>query len=159
MKFPRLIAVAVATLVFTSGFGISQERDLAQYKKLPAIQLDEPSLTDTIRQKRAAELREFVADCWTRKVKGYVSARAVSKEGDVTTTHYYIEPDATGAWTITGVIERQPTTQVAAGAAPPANDVKTEKFTAYMVEKVSNREKKLLELTLMGKYANLLGKL
>jgi hypothetical protein len=89
-----------------------------------------------------AEMRDFLWQHWHKRQLGYLSATFYSKEGDATTSSYFVEPDKFGNWHIEVVIES--TRLVRSGIrGNQSSKNKTRKtcYAAFSIERVEVRDK------------------
>lgn len=92
---------------FTEGNSLMQEktRDLSSYEKAGPYVI--PLMVDgAARGKLEAKVRQFVWEHWQGRRRGYLSITKYSKEGEPSTSHFFIEPENDGAWRVAVLINR-----------------------------------------------------
>lgn len=105
------LALAVILLVPSTGrmlvYGPQKavKRDLSLYDKAGPLTLDN-TMPNEMRKKTEAQVREFLWDHWQRRRLGYLVLTAYSKEGEPSTSTYFIEPDERNVWHTNVTIER-----------------------------------------------------
>ena len=80
-------------------------RDLSRYDRGGPYAL-ELGLDAQTRANREAEVREFLWNHWHQRGLGYVTVTQYSKEGEPSTSSYFVEPDEKGVWQIAIKIDR-----------------------------------------------------
>lgn len=101
----KVLSVLASCLILQSvlamqGKSCGQEtrRDLTTYDKAGPYTIDyEPPFRG---DKYLGEIRSFLWEHWKEKRRGLVTATFYTIEGDPTTSCYFVEPDAKGAWHI-----------------------------------------------------------
>lgn len=105
-------------------------RNLDHYETLPPVEL--PLTLDwNTRRTMEGKIRQFLWDHWHLHRLGHANVVAFSKEGDVSRTSYFIEPDTSGIWRVVVNIERDL-------VARPGSKSKrvTTNFDAYSLERI-----------------------
>jgi hypothetical protein len=133
-----LIAAAMSTMILNcnattqSGFVQQTEmRDLSGYDRAGPYTI-ELRLETQARNRLEAEIREFLWSHWHQRRLGHVTVTQYSKEGERSTSSYFIEPDEKGAWHIAVKIDR---TLVERGGSKSQRSESLE-YKAYVVERV-----------------------
>ena len=101
----KLLSVLAFCLVLQSvltmqdkSCGQGTRRDLSAYDKAGPYTIDyEPPFKA---DKYLGEIRSFLWEHWKEQRRGLVTATFYTLEGDPTTSRYFVEPDAKGAWHI-----------------------------------------------------------
>ena len=106
-------------------------RDLSRYDKAGPYVVDLKVGADA-RSKIEAQVREFLWDHWRRRRLGHLASKGYSKEGEPSTSSYFIEPDQAGIWHISVTIER---TRFARGGAKGEWQERHE-YCAYSLERI-----------------------
>jgi hypothetical protein len=80
-------------------------RDLSSYDKAGPYVVRQ-NVSDPARSKLEAAVRQFVWEHWQKRRTGYVSITKYSKEGEPSTTHFFIEPENERVWRVAVSINR-----------------------------------------------------
>lgn len=97
-------AVCCTSLNKANSLRQTEIKDLRAYEKSSytiAINADPAA-----RRKLEAKVREFVWEHWHNRRLGFLSVRRYSKEGEPSTSHFFIESKDGGAWQVRVVIKR-----------------------------------------------------
>lgn len=112
MFVKRLGAVAISVLIMScnpmmKGSSLQQAkmRDLSFYDKAGPYTIG-LKLDAQARAKIEAEIREFLWNHWHYRQLGHLVATQYSKEGEPSTSFYFVEPDEKGVWRIAVKIDR-----------------------------------------------------
>ena len=106
-------------------------RDLSRYEKAGPYTI-ELKLDAQARAKLEADIREFLWNHWQQRRLGHVMVTQYSKEGEPSTSSYFVEPDEKGIWHITVKIDR---TLVDRGGSKSQHQESVE-YEAYLVERI-----------------------
>jgi len=110
---------------------LQQPRDLSLYDKagpyVISLNLDAQS-----RDKMESDAREFLWSHWHQRRLGHVMVTQYSKEGEPSTSSYFVEPDQKGIWHIAVKIER---TLVEREGSKSQHQESVE-YKAYLVERI-----------------------
>jgi hypothetical protein len=130
---------SVATLILilscnpttqSSSLQQAKMRDLSRYNQAGPYSIELKLDTQT-RNKIEAEIREFLWNHWRQHVLGYIVATWHSKEGEPSTSSYFIEPSEKGTWRIVIQINRM---LIGGGSKSQYHD--SVEYEAYSVERV-----------------------
>lgn len=97
----QILAILLLLLLVFSGqssFGQNRrKRDLTKYDNGGAFDL-RLSITSDARTQMTSTVRDFVWEHWINNRLGHIARTVYSKEGEPTTYHLFIEPDARQTW-------------------------------------------------------------
>jgi hypothetical protein len=109
----------------------AMRRDVKRYDQAGPYVLDLKVGADA-RSKIEAQVREFLWGHWRRRRLGHLVFTAYSKEGEPSTSSYFVEPDQEGIWRIAVTIERR---SVARGGMKGEWQKRYE-YCAYSLERI-----------------------
>jgi len=105
----RILVVAVTIILLAAQNQLAQSEqlvplpDLTDYENLGFFGSYQSTLTSV-----APELREALWGRWKNQHRAYVICRFLSREGQRSTTYYYVKPDEDGRWGILRQMVRSP---------------------------------------------------
>src|SRR2546426_888613 len=112
MNVRWLCAIASSILLLSCSSAMQSEslqqkkmRDLSLYEKIGPYTL-ELTIDAQARASKEAEIREFLWNHWQRRRLGQVAVTRYSREGEPSTSAYFVEPDEKGIWHIAVKIDR-----------------------------------------------------
>lgn len=106
-------------------------RDLSLYEKVGPYNL-ELTIDAQARASKEAEIREFLWNHWQQRRLGQATVTRYSREGEPSTSSYFVEPDENGIWYIAVKIDR---TLVDRGGSKGQHQESVE-YDAYFVERI-----------------------
>lgn len=106
-------------------------RDLSLYEKVGPYNL-ELTIDAQARASKEAEIREFLWNHWQQRRLGQATVTRYSREGEPSTSSYFVEPDEHGIWHIAVKIDR---TLVDRGGSKGQHQ-ESVKYDAYFVERI-----------------------
>jgi hypothetical protein len=106
-------------------------RDLSRYEKAGPYTM-ELKLDAKARAKLESDIREFLWNHWQQRRPGQVTITRYSREGEPSTSSYFVEPDEKGVWHIAVKIDR---TLVDRGGSTGQHQESVE-YDAYSVERI-----------------------
>lgn len=109
----------------------SRIRDLNFYDKAGPYDLNFLPTKDAALR---AEIRDFLWKHWVDQKLGYLVATFYNREGEPSTSSFYVEPDGTGVWHILVDVKRISYDRVRPRENPPRADALD--YTVYTVERV-----------------------
>jgi hypothetical protein len=133
-----LSAVAISILILSCSLSMQgsslqrvKMRDLSRYDEAGSytIELD---LDAKARANIEAEVREFLWNHWHKRRLGHATITHYSKEGEPSTSSYFVEPDARGIWHIAVKIDRT----LVDRRGSKSQYYETVEYDAYFVERI-----------------------
>lgn len=137
--FLRWLTVAASSIMILSCNPTTQSssllqgnmRDLSRYDRAGPYAI-ELKLDAQARAKLEADIRGFLWNHWRQRRLGHVMVTQYSKEGEPSTSSYFVEPDEKGGWHIAVKVDR---TVVDRGSSKSQRHESVE-YQAYSVERV-----------------------
>ena len=121
---------------------LASQQDLRAYGRLAVDYSKTPYILDSERQ-----VQNFVWRHWNQRRRGYVVFTIRTLEGDVATTHLFIEPAKQGYWHVRGIVYGFYSDRFLRNNVPKRPDTHAvTKFEAVSVDWVFDHDRKFLAL-------------
>src|SRR5215203_1865315 len=105
MSIRYVVLLPVTLLIMVSVFvpsdrAQSKQRNLADYKEGPSLDLEDEFLDAKKTNEQIAPARKFLWQLWKSRTKGYLKRTSYSREGNPGWCTFFVEPDPRGQWRV-----------------------------------------------------------
>lgn len=125
----------------------SSSRDLTLYDKAGPFEITIDDMVRGQAQPVEGKIREWLWSHWMSRRRGCLSVTRYSKEGEPSTSSYFVEPDSRGRWKIAVTISRVLTDR----RHPSGKAEQRSEYEAYSVERVEPQRNKTGEFVSIPK--------